>query len=151
MNNQASKMLNSYTIADLGIALVLLIVLTLLSANIYVIYLASHSNDLACRDALNAAFKAFSAGKNMEGIMQAAQESLTTCSHGNFFIGHPQFTKFRYEKLPRAGSLVIETSIIARPPAPWLLADKEIIHDGKLTITKTYVLRMRNSQSDPSN
>lgn len=145
MKNQQSATFNTRTVVDLGIASILLIILALLFANIYVIYLASRSNELSCRGALDAALKALKDGKDMDGIMRAAQESFTAYGINNHFIDHPQFTKFRYERLAHAKSFMIETSTVARPPAPWLLADKEIFQSGKLTITKTYVLQLKNS------
>ncbi len=107
---------------DLAIAVFLLSISALLSANIFVIYSAIAHNDEACKQATIAAAEAAREGEDQSGIVYAAQHELSRCGVGGFFIRGPELKYFTHDFSAGKHRLKVKTSVEAILPAPALIA-----------------------------
>lgn len=135
---------NGHSIIEIGIAVVLLILLGLLSANIYVIQIAKIYNDRVCRDSIMLAAKEALDGKDKPEVIKAARGGMDNCGMGGFFISHPRYTFYSDEVTHDVRVLTIKTETEVRVPLPFLVVTSAVEENGKLSLISTYEYRINN-------
>lgn len=131
---------------QLGVAVLLLALMSMLIVNIYVVWLAKDYNKRICEDAAMAAGKAAIEGKPTRDVIKTAMESMETCGMGGYFIERPTFTNFRDDIKPQMRKLTIEFQTRVRLPAPYLVFDNSLT-DGGLKIKDVYVYNVKNPKN----
>ena len=133
-----------HSVIELGIAVILLIVLGFLSANIYVIMTARAYNDRVCRDAIMLAAKEALEGKDKQEVINAARGGMDGCGIGGFFIAHPRFTFYSDDVTTDVRVLKISTATEVRIPLPFLVMPSKLNDNGRLDLVSTYEYRITN-------
>lgn len=133
-----------HSIIELCIAVILLILLGLLAANVFVIQLAKTYNDRVCRDSIMLAAKEALEGKDKPEVIQAAKGGMDSCGIGGFFIGHPSYTKYSDEITTDVRVLTIQTALKVRVPISFLVMENKMDRDGTINLYSTYEYRIMN-------
>jgi len=134
---------SSQGILDIGVAVFLLTVLSLLVTNVYIMRLAKDYNDKACREATREAALAALSGKDENAMMRAAQDGLNRISQGGYFIPQPNFTEFLDHKVKGVRQLRVETQTEAKVLAPILLLDQASSQQGSITFKSTCIVEFK--------
>jgi hypothetical protein len=116
--------------------------LVMMVGNIGVLLLVWQYNDTACRAAVLAAAEAILAGDDKTSVMRSALVGLNKCAPGGYFIERPIFTQFKDENTRGGRSLRIETTALARLPAPFLMPNANFGQDGRLPVSRSYVFQI---------
>lgn len=133
-----------HSLIELCVAVVLLIILGFLTANIYVIQVAKMYNDRVCRDSIMLAAKEALEGKSEKEVIAAAYDGMRNCGRGGFFIGHPQFSKYSDQITSDVRVLTIQTYLRVRVPVPLLVMSDKLKNNSLLTLKSTYEYRIKN-------
>ena len=133
-----------HSIIEIGLAVVLLIVLGLLSANIYVIVIAKLYNDRVCKDSIMLAAKEALDGKDKQEVQTAALGGMDSCGMGGFFIGRPHYKYYSHEVTSDVRVLTILTDTQVRIPLPFLVLNTNLETPGWIKLTSTYEYRITN-------
>jgi hypothetical protein len=139
----APKGQQSDGILDIGLAVFLLTILSLLVTNVYIMQLAKSFNDKACYDATREAALAGLNGKDVNGMMRAAQDGLNRSGQGGFFIQAPMFTEFWDGRENGVRKLKVETQTQAKVLAPILLFDSDAQQKGSLVFKSVCVVEFK--------
>lgn len=138
---------DGHSLIEIGVAVFLLTVIALLMSNIFVIYLARSYNDKACKDAVLSAASAVLTGLDASSIQRAAQEGLNKTPQGGYFIEHPTFLEYKYEKSGGVRQVKVQTQTIAHVPFPILVMDDSETRDhGQLAFKSTYIIEFENKK-----
>ena len=133
-----------HSVIELCIAVILLILLGFLAANVFVIQLAKSYNDRVCRDSIMLAAKEALEGKDKPEVIQAAKGGMDNCGIGGFFITHPHFTKYSDEITTDVRVLTVQTALKVRVPVAFLVVADKLDRDGTIDIYSTYEYRITN-------
>ena len=135
---------NGHTVLEIGLAVVLLILLGLLGANVYVIHSGRALNDRVCKDSILLAGEAALNGKNSNAVRVAAKAGMDSCGGGGYFVNHPQFTEFRDDMTTDIRVLKVQTKTLVRIPAPFLVLDPVVRENKCQVFTSTYYYKIKN-------
>lgn len=135
-----------HSLAEIGLAVFLLTVLSLLISNVFVMYLAKQYNDDACREAVRQAARAALSGKDSITTQKAAQDGLNESPQGGYFIEHPTFLEYKDEKIAGVRQLKVQTQTVARVPFPILILDDETRERGELAFKSTYIFEFQSKK-----
>ena len=145
-SERAPRQKSGHSVVELGVGVFLLIIFSLLCANIYVIYEARSYNDRICRESIEGAASAALDGENTDMVMSAARQTMEQrCGFGgNFFVEHPQFTLFKDEMKDDVRTLKIQTKTLAHLPVPILVYNPKSPDPRTVTFTSTYLYKIKN-------
>lgn len=140
---------SGHSLLELCVAVLLLVILALLSTNIYILWLGKTYNDRICRDSVALAAGAALAGKNTEAVQRAARSGMDNCGFGGVFISHPQFTAFKDDMADDVRVIELQTQTLVAVPMHFLAFNLK--PDRKVVFTSTYTYQIKNpstAQSD---
>ncbi len=137
-------------IIELSIIASLLVVITLLCANVGIIALASTINDSACRDAARAAAQASSSST----ALKLAQAAIKAHYADGYFVTQPTINTSAFVYQDYAGNpppatspyVQVTTSSNVRIPAPIVFFGAKFGSGGSLTFTRTYTFPIVKTQ-----
>lgn len=141
---------NGHTVIELAVSVLLLIVLALLCANVYVMYLGKDYNDRVCRESIYAAGKAALDGKDTNAVLKAAKEGMYTCGFGGVFVHHPQFTAFSDDITSDLRVVKLQTQTVVQVPVEFLVFDETYKKKRCLVFTSTYYYQIKNPKKAQS-
>lgn len=139
---------HGHNLVDLGIAVLLLCVLSLLFANVFIIQLARSLNDKVCRQLVVAAARAALDGCDQRQICSAVQQELSLCGTGGFFVSAPRLTRFEHDLADGKHKIKVGTEVLAKVPAPILIPGVDSQDD--LTMHRTYYVEIADRQANGS-
>jgi hypothetical protein len=124
-----------HSLLEILIATSLMLVVTLLAGNVFVLCENSAFNDKACKAAVLCAADAAESGTD---VQQAALLGLNQYSGGGFCVTHPEFTRFKEVNEHGMRALEIQTRVLAHLPAPFLIPNLKVEPGGGVPISRTY-------------
>jgi len=131
-----------HSVLEIAVSAGLLCVLVLLAGNVFVLCENCAYNDKACKGAVLSAANALISGLGGNDVRKAALLGLNDNSGGGFCVDHPEFTKFRDVEEHGTRALEIQTRVLARLPAPFLIPNIKLEAGGRLPISRTYRLQI---------
>jgi hypothetical protein len=114
----------------------------MMMGNMAVLLLVWQYNDTACRAAVTAAGEAVLEGKDTRAVMNEALSGLNKSAPAGIFVEPPMFTQFKVENTKRGEALRIETTALARVPAPFLMPNANFEHDGRVPMSRSYIFEL---------
>lgn len=129
---------------DIVVMVPVMIAFLLLVSNVFVLGIASALNDKACRDAAIEAARACVMSDDDRFVTRAAFNGLSTSGRVGFFMEHPQFTTFKYDKTKEGSVFLVQTATSVKLPAPMLAFSQDVSQDGRVWLHKTYRLTLKN-------
>lgn len=137
-----TREVNGHALIELSMIASLLVVLSMLCANVGIVSLASSVNDSACRDAARAAAQASNSG----AALKLAQAAIKAHQADGYYITQPTIdtTSFVYQDFagnppPNTSPYVeITTNSTVRIPAPIVFYGAKFGQNGTVTFTRTY-------------
>jgi hypothetical protein len=136
----SSKTKTESNLTELAVAVLLLALLALLTANILVFIIASKHNDEICRAVTIAAAKAAVAGEDKKNVYMAAWQELGLGGYGGFFIDAPKIAAFSDETSNNKRRIKVQTKCFARVPVSNLIIADDI--KKALTLKRTYLVEI---------
>lgn len=133
---------SGHSLVELGVGVFLLVIVALISSNIYVLSLGKAYNDRICRDSIDLGARVALEGKDTEAVQKAARAGMDSCGYGGIFIGHPQYTAFKDEMSREVRILKLQTQTIVNLPAAFLCFGKE--GGPKVVFTSDYEYLIKN-------
>ncbi|MBX9667228.1 MAG: hypothetical protein K2X93_06400 [Candidatus Obscuribacterales bacterium] len=133
---------SGHSLVELGVGVFLLVIVALISSNIYVLSLGKAYNDRICRDSIDLGARVALDGKDTEAVQKAARAGMDSCGYGGIFIGHPQYTAFKDEMSREVRVLKLQTQTIVNLPAAFLCFGKE--GGPKVVFTSDYEYLIKN-------
>ncbi len=139
---QNSRSNRGHLIIELSMITFLIVVVSVLCANIGIVSLATSLNDAACRDAARAAAQA----SNATAALKLAQAAIKAHSTDGYYVTIPTVDTSSFEYQDYAGNppantspyVKVTTTSQVRIPAPILFFGAQFSKSGKLTFTRTY-------------
>ncbi len=133
-------------VVEISISVFLLIILSLIISNIFVISNAKAYNERVCRDSILLAGKAALDGKDSRAVFKAAAGGLDSCGMGGFFIRRPEYTIFSDDitKDTTVRTLKIQTRTKVLVPCPILAFDPNLSSNPILEVKTTYTYKIKN-------
>jgi len=131
------------TIFDFSGVLIVGFVLALIVGNIIVIFVADVYNQEACWRAAHAVANGVKNGLSTRSIYRSAQDSILSLTVLNTYMDGPECTEC-FEQPSMPGNVWQVTTVTSiRLPAPFLvLNNQHALEDGRLKLTKTYLLKI---------
>ena len=136
----SSKTKTESNLTELALAVLLLALLALLTANILVFLVASRHNDEICRSVTIAAAKAAVEGSDKKSVYMAAWEELGLGGYGGFFIDAPKISAYSDETKDNTRRIKVQTQCIARVPVSNLIVADDL--KKMLTLRRTYIVEI---------
>jgi hypothetical protein len=134
------------SILQVALAVMLLTVLALLTANICLIDLARNFNANVCVIAAHAGAQTAQQGGDQNQITEAVEQAIRQASPGGFFVHRPSLRELRFDSVHGLPYLVVATATAARVPAPLLVWNGTFGQDGKLLFYKTCIVSLRPAE-----
>ncbi len=132
---------SGHSLVELGVGAFLLVIVALLSANVYVLYLGKAYNDRVCRDSIDLGARVALEGKPTEAVQKAARAGMDSCGYGGIFIGHPQYTAFQDENTTEVRVLKLQTQTLVNLPVAFLCPGRTT---PKVVFTSNYEYQIKN-------
>lgn len=133
-------------LVEIAISVFLLIILSLIISNIFVITNAKAYNERVCRDSILLAGKAALDGQDSRAVFKAATSGMDGCGMGGFFIRRPEYTIFSDDitKDTSLRTVKIQTRTKVLVPCPILVFDPNISMNPILEVRTTYTYKIKN-------
>lgn len=146
MSLMAKRKTTGQNVVEIGISVFLLIVLSLIIANIFVVSKAQAYNERICHDSIVLAGKAALDGKDSRNVFKAATGGMDNCGMGGFFIRRPEYTIFSDDitKDTTERILKIQTKTKVLVPCPVLVFDAGLSTSPILEVKTTYTYKIKN-------
>lgn len=146
MSQSAKRKTSGQSVVEVGISVILLIVLSLIISNIFVISNAQAYNERICRDSIVLAGKAALDGNDSANVFKAATAGMENCGMGGFFIRRPEYTIFSDDitKDTTERVLKIQTKTKVLVPCPVLVFDASLSTNPILEVKTTYTYKIKN-------
>jgi Flp pilus assembly protein TadG len=140
--NRSRRSVLGHLVIELSMISFLIVVVSVLCANIGIVSLATSLNDAACRDAARAAAQA----SNSASALKLAQAAIKAHTTDGYYITVPTVDSSSFEYEDYAGSppantspyVKVTTTAQVRIPAPILFFGAEFSKTGTITFTRTY-------------
>jgi hypothetical protein len=136
----SSKTKTESNLTELSVAVLLLSLLALYTANIFVFLIASRHNDEICRNVVIAAAKAAVAGSDNKDAYAAAWQELGHAGYGGFFIDAPKISHYSDVIKDNQRQIKVQTQCIANLPVKVLIVADDL--KKLLTLKRTYVIKI---------
>jgi hypothetical protein len=136
----SSKTKTESNLTELALAVLLLALLALQTANILVFLIAAKHNDEICRAVTIAAAKAAVEGEDKKNVKVAGWQELSLGGYGGFFIDPPKISDFSDETTNNKRRIKIQTKCLARVPVSKLIMTDDL--QKALTLKRTYVVEI---------
>lgn len=136
----SSKTKSESNLTELALAVLLLALLALLTANILVFLIAARHNDEICRAVTIAAAKAAVEGEDKKNVYMAAWQELGLGGYGGFFIDAPKIAQYSDDTKNNERQIKVQTTCIARVPVINLIIADDI--KKILTLKRTCVIKI---------
>jgi hypothetical protein len=136
----SSKTKTESNLTELALAVLLLALLALLTANILVYLIASKHNDEICRAVTIAAAKAAVAGEDKKNAYMAAWQELGLGGYGGFFLDAPKIAAYSDETTNNKRRIKVQTKCFARVPVSNLILADDL--KKALTLKRTYLVEI---------
>ncbi len=142
----ANRNSTGQSVVEIGISVFLLIILSLVIANIFVISKAQSYNERVCRDSILLAGKAALDGNDSNRVFKAATGGMENCGMGGFFIRRPEYTIFSDDitKDTTERILKLQTRTKVLVPCPVLVFDSGLSTNPILEVKTTYTYKIKN-------
>ena len=131
------------SVFQVAMAVVLLTVLALLTANICLIEMARNFNAKVCISAAKVGAYIAQKGADQSRIAEAVEDTIRQSSPGGFFVNRPSLRELRIESIHGLPCLVVATVTAVRVPAPALVVNGTFTPDGKLLFYKTCIVNLK--------
>jgi len=131
---------------ELGVAVLLLVIMSLLATNTCILYLAKTYNDRVCRDSIALAAGAALEGKPTEAVQGAARHGMDNCGYGGAFISHPQYTAFKDDIAADVRVIQLQTQTVCAVPMPFLAFNLRP-DSNRVVFTSTYTYQIKNPKT----
>ena len=127
----------------LVVVLVFTIVALLIAGNVVVIFIADSFNDQACHRAADAVRRAVENKMTSDAVFNAAQDSIVRLAAFDSYMDGPNCVECAEEPSHVGTIWKVTTQLSVRLPAPYLVLDGDVRREGKMSFSKTYLVRMK--------
>jgi hypothetical protein len=131
------------SVLQVGMAVVLLTLLALLTANICLIDIGRNFNAKVCVSAAKVGAYIAQKGADPSKITEAVEDTIRMSAPGGFFVNRPSLRELRVDTIHGLPYLVVATVTAVRVPAPALFINGTFSPDGKLLFYKTCIVNLK--------
>ncbi len=144
------RQLHGHALIELALIIVLMVVMSMLGANIGIVALATSINDSACRDAARAAAQA----SNSAVALGLAQAAIRAHGADGYYVTQPTINTGAFVYQDYAGNpppntspyVSVTTSSTVRIPAPIMFWGAKFGSNGTISFSRSYVFPIVKSQ-----
>lgn len=132
-----TKIKSDVNVGELALGVLLMCILALFTANILIYEVSVKHNENVCAAILKAAYEAAKDGKDKNTVLGAVKSEMMRHYFQGLFITAPKVVKFTDETKSDQRRITVQTSAVARVPAPGLIIGRD--NKAPLTVNCTYV------------
>jgi hypothetical protein len=134
------------SVLQVSLAVFLLTLLALLTANVCLIDMARNFNAKVCVAAAKVGAMIAQKGGDESQITKGIQDTINHASPGGFFVQRPSLRELRFDSVHGLPYLVVATVTAARVPAPVLVWNGTFSPDGSLLFYKTCIVSLKPAE-----